>query len=329
MNKVTAISPANIAFIKYWGNRDENQRIPFHGSISMNVTGAQTETTVEFSPDLTEDELVIDGQPAPAKELQRVSVVLDQVRQKSGLNDRAKVTSTNSFPKGAGIASSASAFSALAIAASAAAGLELSKEQLSALARLGSGSASRSIPDGFVEWLPGEDHKSSYAVSLYPPNYWDIVDVIAIVSGAEKKVGSTAGHALAQTSRLYPARLATMPERIVKIKEAMAQKNFTAFGQILEEESYNLHAIMMTSHPGILYWTPATVEVLHTVETWRENGLEAYCTMDAGPNVHIICQGKDLETIQEKALMIPGVQKIIVGKPTNGAQVVTSESMSQ
>lgn len=320
--KATAEAPANIAFIKYWGNSDAHLRIPYHNTISMNLSGAKTTTTVEFTSALDADEVMIGGKKVEGTAAERVSAVLDHIRKMSGSKQYARVTSSNSFPTGAGIASSASGFAALAVAAASAAGLSLTEKELSTVARLGSGSATRSIPDGFVEWEAGSNHESSAAHSLYAPEYWDIVDIITVVDAGEKKVSSTLGHSLADTSVLYKGRLATMDKKIEELKRAMADKDFVRFGEIVEEESFNLHAIMMTSRPSVLYWTPATVRVLQALRVWREEGLMAYATMDAGANVHVICQEADVKELEKRLKSLEGVKKTILGRPVRGAHLV-------
>ncbi len=321
--KATAEAPANIAFIKYWGNADAQWRIPYHDTISMNISGAKTITTVEFLPNLPADEIFLGEIKINGAEAERVIFVLNHLRNLSGNQQFARVNSRNLFPTAAGIASSASGFAALAVAASAAAGLKLTEKQLSTVARLGSGSATRSIPDGFVQWRAGHSHATSYAQSLYPPTYWDLVDIITVVDAGAKKVSSTLGHSLAETSGLYPGRLSTMPAKIAALQRAMAKRDFAKFGAIIEEESFNLHAIMMTSHPSVLYWAPATVRVLQALRTWRENGLLAYATMDAGANVHVICQGQDMTKLSRRLRKLEGVQQTIIGRPTRGAHLVS------
>ena len=202
MTTATAQAFANIAFIKYWGNRDNGLRIPMNGSISMNLDGLFTRTTVSFQPSLPYDELVINGHEVAGPGRERVSYILDIIREKAGIRERAEVMTSNNFPSGAGIASSASAFAALAVAGSKAAGLELSEQELSRLARRGSGSAARSIPGGFVEWQAGTCDEDSFAFSIANTNHWKLVDCVAIVSASHKKTGSTEGHSLAPTSPL-------------------------------------------------------------------------------------------------------------------------------
>src|SRR5512139_3367976 len=197
MTTATAQSSPNIAFIKYWGNLDNTLRIPMNGSISMNLDGLFTQTTVSFQPSLPYDELVINGHEVAGPGRDRVSYILDIIREKAGIRERAEVMTSNNFPSGAGIASSASAFAALALAGSKAAGLNLSERDLSRLARRGSGSAARSIPGGFVEWQAGTSDEDSYAFSIADVNHWKLVDCVAIVSASHKKTGSTEGHSIA------------------------------------------------------------------------------------------------------------------------------------
>jgi len=193
MTTATAQAFANIAFIKYWGNRDNVLRLPMNNSISMNLDGLYTRTTVSFQPSLPFDELIINGHEIRGAGLDRISYLLDIIRGMAGIQERAEVISENNFPSGAGIASSAAAFAALALAGSKAAGLSLSEPELSRLARRGSGSAARSIPGGFVEWQAGTGDDDSFAFSIAEPGHWDLVDCVAIVSASHKKTGSTEG----------------------------------------------------------------------------------------------------------------------------------------
>ena len=269
MTSATAQAHPNIAFIKYWGNRDEVLRLPANGSISMNLDGLYTRTTVSFQPSLPFDELIINGHEVTGPALERVSSFLSLIRDRSKIESSAEVVSENNFPSGAGIASSASAFAALALAASHAAGLDLSERELSGLARRGSGSACRSIPGGFVEWYTGTDDEDSYAVSIAGPDHWPLVDCVAIVSEAHKKTGSTEGHAIASTSPLQAARLADTPRRLELCRHAILDRDFEALTKVVELDSDMMHAVMMTSSPALHYWMPASLDVMNAVCSWR------------------------------------------------------------
>lgn len=322
MKTANATSCPNIAFIKYWGNRDHDLRIPANGSISMNLAGLETRTTVRFEPGLLADTLTLNGAPAAPDARVRVSAMLDRVREMAGISHRAGVESSNNFPMGAGIASSASAFAALALAASSAAGLDLDEPSLSRLARTGSGSACRSIPGGFVEWRTGSTHADSYAFSIAPADHWDLVDCVAVVSRGHKATGSTEGHAVADTSPLQPARIADAPRRLDICRRAVLDRDFPVFAEIVEQDSHLMHAVMMTGSPSLIYWQPATLAVLQAVRGWRAEGLSACCTIDAGPNVHVICEGRDAEVVTRRLRAIEGVEDVLVARAGGAARLV-------
>ncbi len=318
--KATAVAPANIAFIKYWGKKNEVLRLPENGSISMNLSNLLTTTTVAFSPDSQTDEVVIDGQ-SQDKEQKRMVGHLDRIRQLAKINYKAKVTSKNNFPSSTGLSSSASGFAALTVAATKAAGLNLNAKELSILARQGSGSACRSIPDGFVEWLDGDTSETSYAVSIFPPDYWNVVDVVVIVSKEKKDVSTTEGQKLAVSSPFFTVRQSQIKEKIGKIKNLIKTKKFVEFGELIEEEALELHAIMLTSTPSLLYWLPGTVELMRLARQLRQEGLPVYFTVNTGQNIHLIVQKKDADILLKQLNKLDVVHKVIINKPAVGARI--------
>ena len=320
--EATATACANIAFIKYWGKRDVELNLPANSSLSMNLDRLTTITTVEFSPDYDDDLFILDGREERGETRQRTVAHLDRVRALAGLRARARVVSENSFPIGAGMASSASGFAALSLAASKAAGLELSQRELSILARFGSGSACRSVPGGFSEWTAGSSSQESFARQIAPPEHWDLRDVVAIVSREKKLVGSTEGHSLAPTSHLYQARVASVTDRLSKARAALLGKDFATLGRLIEEDAVSMHAVMMTSRPPIYYWLPSTVQFIREVQDWRAEGVEVYFTLDAGPNVHLICQAADQAQVEKRLKDIEDVLEVIVSGPGPGARVI-------
>ncbi len=330
--KATAVSCGNIALIKYWGNRDQALRLPSNPSLSMNLAGLITTTTVEFDPALKQDVLVLGGHEISGKGFERVSRFLDQVRrQTSEVSETSEVShlfahveSRNNFPAGAGLASSASGFAALAVAASAAAGLQLNEAELSRLARLGSGSACRSVPGGFVEWALGTDDRSSYAYSIAPADHWDLQDVVALIDVEHKAVGSTEGHAVADTSPLQAARVATASDRLAQARSAVLNRDFAALADVVELDSLMMHAVMITSAPVLMYWQPATVAVMHAVRQWRANGLAACATIDAGPNVHVICTAEAVTEVALRLRVIPGVRQVITARVGGPAHLISN-----
>ena len=319
----TALAHPNIAFIKYWGNRDSSLRLPANGSISMNLDRLFTRTTVTFSANHKADMLKIEYRSVTGPGLERVTQLLDLVRELAGNNKRAEVVSENNFPSGTGIASSASAFAALALAASQAARIILTERELSRLARRGSGSASRSIPGGFVEWYMGENDQDSYAESIAPPEHWDLVDCVAIVSAEHKKTGSAAGHPLAPTSPLQEARVKDAPRRLDLCRRAIQERDFEALATIVEQDSDMMHAVMMTSTPGLFYWKPASITVMEAVRKWRKSGIPICYTVDAGPNVHVICPREQAGDVERSLRELPGVQDVMVAGVGGPARIVS------
>ena len=321
----TATACPNIAFIKYWGNRNATLRLPSNGSISMNLDGLYTRTRVKYNADLKEDALTINGSPVNHSGLVRVQRFMDEVRRLAGVTMCAQIDSENNFPIGAGIASSSAAFAALSLAATHAAGLDLLEQGLSRLARRGSGSACRSIPEGFVEWQAGTSDKDSYAYSIASPEYWPVADVIAIVSSDHKEVGSSEGHSLAGTSPLQPARVAGTQQRLDFCRQAIQQRDFSALARIVELDSNLLHAVMITSQPALFYWAPASLTVMRAVIAMRKGGLPVCYTLDAGPNVHVLCLTEWMTKVVEAVKQIPGVQQVITARAGGGAHLVAGD----
>jgi len=315
--KKTAIAPTNIAFIKYWGRKDEILRLPTNGSISMNLSGLSTTTTVEFDQKYLKDEVTING-VQNEKESLRVIKHLDRIRKLANISDKAKVVSTNNFPTATGLSSSASGFAALTVAGCAAIGLKLNEKELSILARQGSGSACRSIPDGFVEWIDGDTSDTSYAESIFPLDYWDIVDVVTIVSDERKHIATSEGQKRVDTSPFMSTRLNLIPEKIIQCKKYIKEKDFKLFGELIESEALELHAIMLTSQPSLIYWLPATIHVMKLVKKWRSEGLSVYFTVNTGQDIHLICQKKDVPNLEEKLKTVQDIKKIIISYPSRG-----------
>lgn len=329
MSSATAIAHPNIAFIKYWGNRDHQLRLPANGSISMNLGGLHTRTQVSFENELGVDQLVLNGSITTGKTLERVTALLDRVRMTAGIQSFAHVESENNFPSGTGIASSASAFAALSLAAAGAAGLELDERELSRLARLASGSACRSVPPGFVEWQAGVDHCSSYAFSLAPPSYWQLADCVTVVSREQKSTGSSEGHRLADSSPLQAARLRDAPQRLEICRRAIFERDFEGLAEVAELDSNMMHAVIMTSQPRLQYWQPATLRVMLEVIRWRKSGLPVFYTIDAGPNVHVICEQVQAERVLADLKSIQGVEEVLSCFPSGGARLLGDTPASQ
>ena len=335
--KATCRAGSNIAFIKYWGVADgaEDLNIPLNNSISMTLADAHTTTTVAWDDSgcLPEDTVVIDGEQLVGPSAGRTVAHLDRLRALAGVTDRACVVSNNNFPMASGIASSASGFAALTVAGAAALGLRLDATRLSAVARQGSGSASRSLFGGFVEWERGwgrgESEGSSLLDSrsvahpLHSEDHWALRDVIAIVSTGAKRVSSSSGHRLAATSPLKAARTACVGAWLDTVRQAIAERDIGLLGPVLELDALAMHGVMMTSSPSLLYWQPGTLEVLQAVRAWRENeGVPVYFTIDAGPNVHLICEALTAAEVERRVGALPAVERVLTSGPGTGPELL-------
>jgi diphosphomevalonate decarboxylase len=322
----TAAAGTNIALVKYWGKRDAALNLPAAGSLSLTLDGLGTRTTVRFSDDLAADQLVLGGAPADARATARVSAFLDRVRARATIEARAEVTTSNDMPTASGLASSASGFAALAVAATRAAGLDLRPDELSELARLGSGSAARSIFGGFVEMAPGEraDGRDAVAAPVAGGEAWpDLRLVVAVTSEGPKPVGSTeAMERTTRTSPYYAAWIASVPGDLADARAAVAARDLPRLGAVAERSALRMHASALGADPGILYWTAATVAAIETVKALRARGRAAFFTIDAGPHVKVLCADADAPAVNEALLRTPGVLRTVVASPGRGARVV-------
>ena len=238
------------------------------------------------------------------------------------MNAFARIVTQNTFPKGVGAAASASGFAALTVAGFCAATRESSERELSIFARLGSGSACRSIPDGFVIWEEGERNEDSYAYSLYPHTHWDICDVLVIVDSSMKKVPTTDGMKRVKTSSLLTNRLEAIPQRLVQLKRALKEKDFTAFGEVVEEDCLDMHHVMQTQVPSLNYWNNTTITLMNMTKKLRDSGCLVYFTIDAGPNVHLIVEGKNEQRVLDELRHISCIESVIRNIPAPGGHII-------
>jgi len=305
---------SNIALIKYWGKREPELNLPAVGSISVTLDALSTNTTVDFLPDLKSDQLILNGKPAAIEKTTRIQKFLNIIRVLSGIRKRANVTSENNFPTGAGLASSASAFAALTMAATAASGLHFSRPQLSALARRGSGSAARSIFGGFAEMVKGEspDGSDSHAIQLADEYFWPLRILIAITTEEEKPLGSTSGMEMsAATSIFYKSWMDSSDVDLADMRLAIKNKDFQKLGELSEYSCLKMHSVMMSSRPALIYWNRITMDIINLVRDVRNSGIPAYFTIDAGPQVKIITLPDYEKYIRAQLNSIKGIKRII------------------
>lgn len=319
----TARAHTNIALVKYWGKRDERLFLPTNSSLSLTLDGLFTTTTVDFQAGLEADRFVLDGREVEGSDCRKVSRFLDMVRSLAGLDRSAVVTSKNDVPTAAGLASSASGFAALAAAASWAAGLDLDPAALSRLARQGSGSASRSIFGGFAEWRMGEapDGSDSHGVQVASADHWDVRMVVAALSLGRKDVASREGmRRTVETSALYPGWLATVKQDLAAVRRAIEGRDFEALGATAEANALRMHATTLGASPPFTYWQPATIALMQAVWDLRAGGVSAYFTIDAGPNVKVLCLPQDQAAVEAAIRAVPGVSAVIACGPGPGVR---------
>lgn len=331
--RARARAHANIALVKYWGKRDREHNLPAEGSLSLTLQALQTTTSVRFDPALDSDRLTLDGTPATGKALSRLSAWLDIVRARAGCSAFADVVSDNDFPTASGLASSASAYAALALAATSAAGLSLTPTELSILARRGSGSAARSIFGGFVRMHRGtrEDGSDSYAQPIdageadeSDETTWPVRMVIAIVGdgGAKKHPSRDAMEHCARTSPLYAGWLASVPGDLQAAADAIAARDIRRLGDISESSALCMHAAAMASRPAIVYFRPTTMSCMETVRALRSRGVLAYYTMDAGPHVKVLTTKEHAREVATALARIDGVSRVIESAPGPKAELI-------
>jgi diphosphomevalonate decarboxylase len=294
----TAVAHPNIALIKYWGKRDERLVIPYVDSLSMTLDIFPTTTTVRLSPAARADNVTLDGTPAEGEPRQRVIDFLDLLRETAGRAEPAAVDTRNSVPTAAGLASSASGFAALAVAGAAAYGLDLDPTALSRLARRGSASAARSIFGAFAICHAGRGvgaaaDLSSYAEPVQVPEF-DPALVIAMVNAGPKAVSSRAAmRRTVETSPLYRSWAESGRADLSDMRAALHRGDLEAVGEIAERNALGMHATMLAARPAVRYFSPDTLAVLDSVLQLRRDGVPAYATMDAGPNVKVLCHRAD------------------------------------
>jgi len=315
----TVRTHANIALAKYWGKADIARNLPAVPSLSLTLAGMRTTTEVRFTSELAADELWLSGKPQPGKPLERASKLLSEVRALAGVRTFARVRSHNDFPTASGLASSASGFAALALAAVKALDLRLPLERVTALARAASASAARSLYGGYVELLASAEH----ATRVAPPEHWPLTMLVAVTSEAAKDTGSTDGmQHTARTSPYYASWVTDAPRLFAEVKAAVLAKDFERLAPAVEQSALAMHASMLAASPALIYFRPATLAVIETVRDLRRAGTAACFTIDAGPHVKVLVEPKDAALVRERLARAPGVLRVLESAPGPDASVL-------
>lgn len=310
----------NIALVKYWGKRNANLILPVTPSLSLTLEAFYTQTQVEFKPDWQEDRFVLNHQLQDEEATARISQFVDHFRRQADIGYGVQVTSQNFVPTAAGLASSASAYAALACACNEALNLNLSQRKLSIIARQGSGSASRSLYGGFVEWVAGEGDQSETSYSQpFAPADWDLAMVVIVVNHKAKKFSSrwAMDHTI-KTSPFYSQWPDQVARDLEAIKPAILQKDLKAIGEIAEHNAMAMHALALSAKPSICYMQGESLAAIDQVQKLRQDGFLAYYTMDAGPNVKVLCPYSQAEAIRQRLSRIFPLDQLIISRPGPG-----------
>jgi diphosphomevalonate decarboxylase len=310
----TAVAHPNIALCKYWGKRDRALNLPATPSLSLTLAPYATRTTVTWGADA--DEARLNGRIADGKEARRIFANLDLLDPH---RPPCVVTSANNFPTAAGLASSSSGFAALVLAANAASGASRTIEELAVLARRGSGSATRSLFGGWAEWPMGAraDGADSHGVPLAPADHWDVRMLVAVLQAGPKGTSSTDGMVHTQeTSPYYPVWTEQAPADVVEARAAVLRRDIEALGAVMERSAMRMHASMLAADPPLCYWRAGTLAAVDAVKALRASGTGAWYTMDAGPNVKVLCAAADEEAVHAAiAAVSERVERLAPGGP--------------
>ncbi len=313
----TATAQPNIALIKYWGKRDTELNLPAVGSISITLSELFTSMTVEFEDNLEQDELHLNNEQND-KLLPRLSHAIDIAA--GGDRPRARISSECNFPIAAGLASSASSFAAVVVAASAAMGIERSVGELANLAGRASGSAARSLYGGFVEL---ENSGDAVVVSeLLPADAWPLDVVVAVTETGPKPVGSTEAMEISRrTSPFYERWVGDQADDLASARNAIAARDFAALASVAEHNCLKMHSVMWSSRPPIVYWNDATLACLQTIRQLQSDGVDVFFTIDAGPQVKAVCDTADTDTVETALRATDGVRDILRSGLGEGARL--------
>lgn len=317
---VTAIAHSNIALVKYWGKRSPSSgqsrlNLPAVGSLSLTLDALSTNTRLRALGYLHADQVFVHGRSASPAFAARVARHLDLLREQSDNRSFFRVDTENNFPTAAGLASSASGFAALTLAAAAALGLNTDARTLSQWARMGSGSAARSLFGGMVLLHKGErdDGGDCYAEPLTDLRDWPLNMIIGITEIGEKSIGSTAGmQRCAETSPYYAAWIDSHAPDLHDARRAIETKDFDALARVTEHSCLKMHAVMAATQPGLLYLRGATLDGMHAVVDLRRQGHEVCFTADAGPQLKVLCSADAVAVVQNTLGRIPGIRQTLV-----------------
>mgnify|MGYP003665872626 CR=1 FL=1 len=320
--QATARAQPNIALIKYWGKRDVARNLPAVGSLSITLADLYTEMDVRFDAALASDKLTVNGTDNITM-LPRISRTLDSVAGANRLC--ARVASRCNFPVAAGLASSASAFAALTVAASSASGKERSIAELASLAGRASGSAARSLYGGFAE-LSNEANDVS-VTTLAAAEDWPLRVVVAITTRAAKPVSSGDAMEISRkTSPFYQRWVDEQEQDLAAARSAVSTRDFSDLASIAEHNCLKMHSVMWASRPPMVYWNAATLNCLQTIRELQAEGVAVFFTVDAGPQVKAVCTAEAEQRVCAALRATDGVEALMQSGLGAGAGLISNQS---
>jgi diphosphomevalonate decarboxylase len=320
--QATAVAHPNVALIKYWGKSSLAQNQPAVGSLSLTLAGLETRTSIRFDSAIDNDQIKING-AVDASAQAKVTRCLDVLRERAGIDLAAHIESTNNFPTAAGLASSASGYAALVKAADGALGLGLAAAELADIARLGSGSAARSIYPGIVALRPDQQAQTIGCETISGIEDWPLVTVVAITSQSSKPIGSTDGMERSRaTSPYYQGWLDTHPADLDVALDCVATHDFARLADVSEQSCLKMHAVAMSTNPPLVYWSGVTVDLMQAVRQLRADSVPVFFTIDAGPQLKAVCLPEATDTVKQALELVPGVLEIMVAPLGAGARLV-------
>ncbi|WP_435066469.1 phosphomevalonate decarboxylase MvaD [Haloplanus sp. C73] len=310
--KATATAHPIQGLVKYHGMRDPELRLPYHDSISVCTAPSRTTTTVEFGA-TDEDVYVVDGDPVEGRGAERIDAVVDHVRTLADIDTPVRLESENSFQSNVGFGSSSSGFAAAAMALCAAADLDMTRPEISTVARRGSSSAARAVTGAFSQLYTGlnDDDCRSERIET------DLEDDLRIVAGLVPSYKETEqAHEEAADSHMFQARLAHIHEQIAEMRDALRAADFDRVFELAEHDSLSLAATTMTGPAGWVYWQPRTLAVFNAVRALREEGVPVYFSTDTGASVYVNTTADHVDRV-ESAVAECGVETEVweVGGP--------------
>jgi phosphomevalonate decarboxylase len=284
--KATARAHPIQGLVKYHGMRDEELRLPYHDSISVCTAPSNTTTTVEFDQSLAADRYVVDGETVEGRGAERIRAVVDRVRDLAEIDHRVRFESENSFPTNIGFGSSSSGFAAAAMALVEAAGLDLSRPEISTIARRGSSSSARAVTGAFSHLRTGMNDEDCRSERIPVPD--SLSEDLRIVAGMVPAYKETEeAHREAAESHMFEARMAHIHGQIADMRDALRAGAFGQVFELAEHDSLSLAATTMTGPAGWVYWQPRTIEIFNAVGTLREEGVPVYFSVDTGASVYV------------------------------------------